>query len=46
MVLVHAHRAAEIEAAVGVLPGSHGDVLEEHVDAHVVRVTHVPHQVL
>lgn len=46
MVLVHAHGAAHVEATVGVNASGFGDVLEECVDAHVVRMTRVPHQVL
>ena len=46
VVLVNTHGTAVIEAPIRVLSGGLCDVLEEHVGAHVVRVTYVPHQVL
>lgn len=46
MVLKCTHGAAVAESAVGVLSTGHCDILEEHLDAHVVRVCLVPHRIL
>ena len=46
MLVLPEYGGAHVQTSIGVDASGVGDILQESMDARLVRVTHVPHQVL